>query len=130
MNPRLLLCGLMAVLLSLTSARAGLVAYWPFNSAPALGTDVAGGSVLSATGATFAASGKFGGGLALSGASQFLSGTVNNLPIGNSSYTQSAWIKPNVLGAQGIVGWGNYGALRQVIAFRLFDSGNGFRHYW
>ena len=130
MNTRRTLAGLTAALLSLSSAHAGLVAYWPFNSAPALGTDAAGGSVLTATGAAFTASGKFGGGLALSGAGQFLAGTVNNLPVGNSTYTQSAWIKPNVLGGQGIVGWGNYGAARQVNAFRLFDSGNGFRHYW
>ena len=47
-----------------------------------------------------------------------------------SAYTQSAWIKPAVLGARGIVGWGNYGASRQVNALRLADRGNAFRHYW
>ena len=111
-------------------ARAGLVAYWPFNDTGSLGTDAAGGTVLTAIGATFTASGKTGGGLALNGSGQFLSGTVNSLPIGNSSYAQAAWIKPTVLGPQGIVGWGTYGATQQVNAFRLFDSGNGFRHYW
>lgn len=129
MKSRLLLHSL-AVLLLAGSARASLVAYWPFNSAGTLGNDAAGGSSLTASGATFTATGRFGGGLQLSGGGQFLSGTVNNLPIGDSTYTQSAWIKPNVLGPQGIVGWGNYGAVRQVNAFRLFDSGNGFRHYW
>ena len=130
MNLQRTLCGLAAVLFSTATARASLVAYWPFNSTGTLGNDAAGGSALTVNGATFNAAGRFGGALQLSGASQFLSGTVNNLPIGNSTYTQSAWIKPNVLGAQGIVGWGNYGAGRQVNAFRLFDSGNGFRHYW
>ena len=87
------------------SAHAGLVAYWPFNDAGTLGTDAAGGSVLTVKGgAAVTASGKFGGGLSVNGASQFLSGTVNNLPVGNSTYTQAAWFKPTVLGARGIVG--------------------------
>ena len=117
-------------LLTGVDAHAGLVAYWPFNDAATLANDAAGGSTLSATGATYTATGKSGGGLALNGSSQFLSGSVTNLPTGNSAYTQSAWIKPAVLGARGIVGWGNYGASRQVNALRLADSGNAFRHYW
>ena len=44
----------------LSSAHAGLVAYWPFNDAGTLGNDPVGGTVLTATGATFTASGKFG----------------------------------------------------------------------
>ncbi len=121
-----------ATLLVLTcaSAKASLVAYWPFNDAPTLGNDGVGGTVLTTGGATFTATGKFGGGLALNGTSQYLGGTVNNLPIGNSTYSQCAWFKPSVLGARGIVGWGNYGAARQVNALRIFDSGNAFRHYW
>jgi len=130
MKSHLLLCGLAAVCLTASTARAGLVAYWPFNDSASLGNDAAGGSTLTASGATFTASGKSGGGLALSGASQFLAGTVNNLPVGNSTYSQAAWFKPTALGARGIVGWGNYGASRQVNAIRIFDSGNGFRHYW
>ena len=99
---------LFALALSLSaSARAELVAYWPFIDTGTLGNDAVGGTVLTATGATFTASGKFGGGVALSGSTQYLAGTVNNLPIGNSSYTQSAWFKPTVLGARGIVGWAN-----------------------
>ena len=131
MNPlRLLLC-LAASLPGLPSAHAGLVAYWPFNDAASLGTDAFAGTVLAANGgAAFTAAGKSGGGLVLSGASQFLAGTVPNLPAGNSTYTQAAWFKPTALGARGIVGWGNYGVSRQVNALRLFDSGNGFRHYW
>jgi len=119
-----------AFLVSGPSVRASLVAYWPFNDNATLGTDAAGGSLLTAAGATFTAAGKSGGGLALSGSGQFLSGAVANLPVGNGPYTQSAWIKPTVLGAQGIVGWGNYGTTRQVNALRLASSGNGFSHYW
>lgn len=131
MNPRHLLCGLTAAFLSLSSARAGLVAYWPFNDSASLGNDAAGGSVLSANGgATHTAAGRNGGGLALNGSAQFLSGTVNNLPVGNSACSQSAWIKPALLGARGIVGWGNYGTARQVNALRIWDTGNGFCHHW
>ena len=121
-----------AAFLAITgTSHAGLVAYWPFNDSGTLGTDAAGGTVLTASGGSaYTASGKSGGGLSLNGSAQFLTGTVNNLPVGNSSYTQAAWFKPAVLGARGIVGWGNYGAARQVNALRLFDSGNGFRHYW
>ncbi len=130
MNLRHLSCGLAAAILANT-AQAGLVAFWPFNDAASLGNDAAGGSVLSASGgAAHTAAGRNGGGLALNGSAQFLSGTVNNLPVGNSAYSQSAWIKPTVLGPRGIVGWGNYGASRQVNALRIFDSGNSFRHYW
>ena len=120
-----------AFLLACAPAKAGLVAYWPFNDAGTLGTDGVGGTVLTSNGgAAFTATGKSGGGLSLNGSNQFLSGTVNNLPIGNSTYTQAAWFKPTVLGARGIIGWGNYGATRQVNALRIFDSGNAFRHYW
>jgi hypothetical protein len=125
---------LLALLLTTAvTAHASLVAYWPFSAAGTLGTDTVGGTVLTANGgAGFTATGKFGGGLALTGVSQFLGGTVPGLPSGNGSYTQSAWIKPAVLGQQGIMGWGNYGATRQVIAIRMANAGigNGFSHYW
>jgi hypothetical protein len=110
--------------------RAALVGYWPFNDAASLGNGGAAGTLTANAGATFTAAGKFGGGLALNGAGGFLSGTVTNLPIGNSNYTQAAWFKPTALGARGIVGWGNFGSGRQVNALRIFDNGNGFRHYW
>ena len=120
-----------ACVFTLVRAEASLVAYWPFNDAASLGHDAAGGSVLTSNGgAAHTANGKSGGGLALNGSSQFLAGTVNNLPTGNNSYTQAAWLKPAVLGARGIVGWGNYGTVRQVNALRLYNTGNGFSHYW
>lgn len=118
------------LLLGTLPASAGLVAYWPFSSEATLGNDAARGTALSATGATYTAAGKSGGGLALDGNNQYLSGTVPNLPAGNSTYSQTAWIKPTLLGARGIVGWGNYGAVRQVNALRLAASGSGLTHYW
>lgn len=130
MNSRFLLCSFAAVASLSPWAQASLVAYWPFNDSPSLGASAVGATALTATGATFTSSGKFGGGLSLSGSTQYLSGTVNNLPIGNSTYSQSAWFKPTALGARGIVGWGAFGSTRQVNALRLYDSGNGFRHYW
>ncbi len=131
MNPPRLAGWLAALSVVASSAEASLVAYWPFNDAPSLGAAAAGGSSLTAAGgAAFTAAGKSGGGLALNGSSQYLAGTVANLPVGNAHYSQAAWFKPTALGARGIVGWGNYGAARQVNALRLFDSGNGFRHYW
>ncbi len=118
------------LLLGTPPASAGLVAWWPFSSAATVGNDAARGIALSATGASYTEAGKSGGGLALDGNSQYLSGTVPNLPAGNSAYTQAAWIRPTLLGARGIVGWGNYGTVRQVNALRLAAGGNGLTHYW
>jgi hypothetical protein len=51
------------------------------------------------------------------------------VPVGNSSYTLEAWIKPDTHGVNGIIGWGTWGAGNQVNALRL-DSGNGLVNYW
>lgn len=51
-----------------------------------------------------------------------------NIPVGNSSYTLEAWIKPSGMGDYGIVGWGNYGYYGSVNALRLYN--NGIHHYW
>lgn len=112
-------------------AGAGLVGYWPFSSAAGLGLNAVDGSTLTAEGgASFNAAGKSGGALQLSGTGQFLSGTLVNLPVGNSSYTLAAWFKPDALGPRGLLGWGNYGTGNQVNALRLTDSGNGLNNYW
>jgi hypothetical protein len=115
------------------SAHAALIGYWNFDNAGSLGADASGnGNALVANGgATPTASGRFGGGLSLNGSSGFLSKAtaVTGLPTGNSSYTISAWFKPTATGDRGIIGWGNYGAARQVCALRLLGT-NQFRHYW
>jgi hypothetical protein len=51
-----------------------------------------------------------------------------NIPINNSCYTIEAWIKPNSMGTNGIVGWGNYGNGDQVNALRL--DGDAILNYW
>jgi hypothetical protein len=120
---------------STTDVTTGLVAYWNFNNASAIGQSTTGGTPLIAeNGAQYTANGKFGGGLLLNGNSQMLSsatGTIDNLPIGNSSYTQSVWFKPAALGDKGFIGWGNYNwGDHQVNALRMFGGNGGFRHYW
>jgi hypothetical protein len=52
------------------------------------------------------------------------------IPAGNSAYTIEAWVKPNsILGADGIVGWGNYGNTNEVNAFR-FNGPTQLINYW
>ncbi len=50
------------------------------------------------------------------------------VPTGNGTYTLEAWIKPNAMGVEGIIGWGNWGTTNQVNALRL--SPTGIINYW
>ncbi|MFM7262321.1 MAG: Ig-like domain-containing protein, partial [Acidimicrobiales bacterium] len=113
---------------------SGLVGYWSFDDSVNFNVPDSGGSTLTkGNSASWSASGKFGGALSLSGASQSLYDTSSPawLPVGNSSYTQSVWFKPAaVSGAGGLVGWGNYGSGRRTIALRMYENSGGFRHYW
>jgi hypothetical protein len=54
-----------------------------------------------------------------------------NIPIENSDYTIVVWFNTsdNAGGAQGLVGWGNYGTNDQVNAFRL-DNDNLINYWW
>ena len=112
----------------------GLAAYWSFDSSSNFNVPDVGGSTLTkGNGASWSASGKFGGALSLNGGSQSLYDTSSPsyLPVGNSSYTQSVWFKPNeVSGNGGLVGWGDYFSSRRVNALRLYQNSGGFRHYW
>ena len=112
----------------------GLAAYWSFDSSSNFNVPDVGGSTLTkGNGASWSASGKFGGALSLNGGSQSLYDTSSPsyLPVGNSSYTQSVWFKPNVVsGGGGLVGWGDYFSSRRVNALRLYQNSGGFRHYW
>ena len=117
------------VLLSGGLVQAAMVGYWNFNDSGNLGLDSVSGVSLTAVGdAQYDASGYSGGALLLDGAGDYLEDTPY-VPTGDSPYTISAWIRPDVTGDRGIVGWGYYGAGRQVNAFRLM-GGNDFRHYW
>ena len=112
----------------------GLAAYWSFDSSSNFNVPDVGGSTLTkGNGASWSASGKFGGALSVNGGSQSLYDTSSPsyLPVGNSSYTQSVWFKPNVVsGGGGLVGWGDYFSSRRVNALRLYENSGGFRHYW
>ena len=112
----------------------GLAAYWSFDSSSNFNVPDVGGSTLTkGNGASWSASGKFGGALSLNGGSQSLYDTSSPsyLPVGNSSYTQSVWFKPDVVsGNGGLVGWGDYFSSRRVNALRLYENSGGFRHYW
>ena len=112
----------------------GLAAYWSFDSSSNFNVPDVGGSTLTkGNGASWSASGKFGGALSVNGGSQSLYDTSSPsyLPVGNSSYTQSVWFKPNVVsGNGGLVGWGDYFSSRRVNALRLYENSGGFRHYW
>jgi hypothetical protein len=135
--------GFLAVLFALLlpfAAQAGLVSYWNFDNAGSLGADVgpSGNALTAFNGASYSAAGKNGGCLQLNGGSQYLGpaagggAALTNLPIGNSTYTLAAWIKPTASGARGIIGWGSYGTARAVNALRLHTAttNNAFRHYW
>ena len=104
----------------------GLAAYWSFDSSANFNVPDVGGSTLTkGNGASWSASGKFGGALSLNGASQSLHDTSSPayLPIGNSSYTQSVWFRPAAVnGSGGLVGWGNYGSGRRVNALRMYEE--------
>jgi hypothetical protein len=75
----------------------------------------------------------FGGAMLFDGSNSAI--TFNNpvnIPIGNEPYTISVWFNSNQMPSdRGFVGWGNFGNVNQVNAWRLRDSGvSGFRHYW
>ena len=70
-----------------------------------------------------------GGILTFNGSNQYISfSSPTNIPIGNSNYTISVWFNASSLGANGFVGWGNYGSGNQVNAFRL--GGSNILNYW
>jgi hypothetical protein len=70
-----------------------------------------------------------GGVLTFNGSNQYISfSSPINIPIGNSNYTISVWFNAASLGANGFVGWGNYGSGNQVNAFRL--GGSNILNYW
>ncbi len=117
-------------------AQAALVGYWAFDNSANLGFDSsAQANHLVGSGTpTYDPAGRFGGALSLDGPAQSdmlvpSSGFPTGIPTGGSSYTISAWIKPDVGGNLGIVGWGNYGSGSQVNAFRM-DGTNALHNYW
>lgn len=55
-----------------------------------------------------------------------------DIPIGNEPYTISVWFNSDEMPSdRGFVGWGAFGNVNQVNAWRLRNTGvSGFRHYW
>ena len=113
---------------------SGLVARWSFDSASTLGVNSVGtGDLVGTGGPTWDANGRVGGALLLNGSAYLAlaqGASIAGLPIGNSTYTQTAWFNASALGGRGIIGWGSYGGGNQVTALRLFGTSGGFRHYW
>jgi len=113
---------------------SGLSAYWSFDSSSNFNVPNVGGSTLTrGNGASWSASGKFGGALSLNGNSQSLYDLSSPayLPVGNSSYTQSVWFRPTVVNNGGLMGWGTYGSTKRTNALRMSGDGSGgFYNYW
>lgn len=116
-------------------AQAGLVALYTYDTPGNLGLDSSGkGNNLLNSGATSAATGKYGAGLELGGSAMLYSatGTLVGLPTGDSSYTIATWMNPDSAGdggAGGMVGWGAYGNNSMVNALRMLGN-NGVHNYW
>jgi hypothetical protein len=106
--------------------------YWTFSSLTDVTKESASNTSCTLNGnATYTANGKFGGGLLLDGSGDFVScgsSTLTNLPIGNSNYTISVWVKSAVLNTGGYIGWGEYGSNNRVNAFRT--NNDGIQNYW
>ena len=122
----------------------GTVAYYSFGSAANLLNDasssnntlkVGGGTVAFTSSAVPAG---FTGAANFSGNGYLTTNSGNfpvNVPTGNSSYTIAAWIDINNANKNGIVGWGNFGTMDQVNAFRTTQgdaapNGAGLDNYW
>lgn len=106
--------------------------YWTFSSLADVTKEGASNTNCTLNGnATYTADGKFGGGLLLDGSGDFVScgsSTLTNLPIGNSNYTISVWVKSAELNTGGYIGWGEYGSNNRVNAFRT--NNDGIQNYW
>ncbi len=119
----------------------GLVAHWELDegSGTSIRDATGNGSDGEVVGPVVWTEGHFGGAFNFTGDGIIsyvgFASPSNKIPIGNSPYTLSAWMKSDGAGGvQGIIGWGNYGNDNQVTAFRL-DSGvcsgfNGLDIYW
>lgn len=137
------------VLLSSKPAQADLIGLWRFDDA-GVGTDSGAlGNHLTAHGqaaSTTGGQGRFGEALSLDPAGgidwlgiagdtggdvPFTNADLTGIPLGGSSYTLSAWIRPSVGAgaAAGIISWGDYGTLNAVNAFRL-NTDDGLNNYW
>jgi len=66
----------------------------------------------------------------VSSSNQKVTISSNLAPLGNSNYTIEAWIKPNSIANNGIIGWGTYSSSNAVNAFRLGTGGYLINYWW
>lgn len=133
-NKRLIMAALVSAIGVASPAQASLIALYQYNGSN-VGLDTSGnGNHLTVSGGAVSGTGKFGSGLELdNGLSSMLTGTVNGIPIGNSSYTIASFINPDSAGnssAGGVIGWGNYFSNNQVNALRMNGNGQMFNYWW
>lgn len=57
-------------------------------------------------------------------------GMMNQIPVGDASYSISAWIKTVQGNNRGIIGWGNYGNNLQVTAIKLNHASEVWHYWW
>lgn len=131
---RLSACVFLALLCSGTSSATILFGLYQFDNPGNLGLDSTSyhNDLSVFGGASYTASGMYGGGLSLAtGDLSTSDGSVPaGLPLGNSTYTLSAWFETGANGSQGIIGWGNYGANGEVNALRLDGTGGVVNYWW
>lgn len=76
----------------------------------------------------------YGGEFNFNGVNNYVNfSTVNQIPIGNEPYTISVWFNSDEMPSiRGFIGWGAFGVVNQVNAWRLQNVGgnSGFVHYW
>ncbi|MDO9254729.1 MAG: LamG-like jellyroll fold domain-containing protein [Bacteroidales bacterium] len=72
-----------------------------------------------------------GNSIGFNGSNKITFTSTPTIPVANSTYTIEAWVKPNsVSGANGIVGWGNWGNTNQVNALRFNGSTQLINYWW
>ncbi len=136
-----LLVGIPSVTHAEINLANGLVAHWKMDEGSGISvTDATGnGSDGEVVGPVNWVEGHFGGAFNFNGDGIIsyvgVATPSSKIPVGNDSYTISAWMKSDGAGGtQGIIGWGNYGNDNQVTAFRLdnsvCDGRNGLDLYW
>ena len=106
---------------------ADLVGHWEFDDSGSVGIATVGDSLEAVGNAAYDASGVFGGALLLDGDGDYLrlndaDALPTGIPAGNDAYTIAAFIKPDAIGRNGLVGWGA-GATGQFNGSRTGDSG-------
>jgi hypothetical protein len=105
-----------------SSPSGGKVGYWDFSKQNNIGYNFSDGTSITShnvtTVDTTLPNGESATAISLNGTSSYLQGSIRNLPSGDSPYSIGAWINTSSPGANGIVGWGSYGATSEVNAFR------------